>query len=139
MVKHTKRYNKSKKQKRKTKKMTGSDNIFHVQEPWFSHIKEGRKTVEGRLNKGRFSNLREGDIVTWMNNDNNINRMFKTKIVYIKKYNTFSRMIEVEGLETVLPGIKTIDKGVKNIYRKFYSEEKEDKYGVLAIKVEPLE
>jgi ASC-1-like (ASCH) protein len=119
--------------------MTGSNNIFHVQEPWFSHIKEGRKTVEGRLNKGRFSNLRAGDIVTWINNDNNTRRMFKTRIVYIKKYNTFSRMIEVEGLEKVLPGIETIDKGVKDIYRKFYSEKKEDTYGVLAIKVELFE
>jgi ASC-1-like (ASCH) protein len=35
-------------------------------------------------------------------------------------------------LQNVLPGIETIDEGVK-IYRNFYSESDEKKYGVVAI------
>jgi len=33
--------------------------------------------------------------------------------------------------------VKSIEEGVK-VYRRFYSEEKEKKYGVAAIEVEPV-
>ena len=36
-----------------------------VQEPWFSLIKTGIKTIEGRLCKGDFALMRAGDYVTW--------------------------------------------------------------------------
>lgn len=37
--------------------------LEHVSEPWFSLILLGLKTVEGRLNKGRFHDMKEGDII----------------------------------------------------------------------------
>ena len=38
----------------KTLKLFKQDEEFHVplKEPWFSYIKEGKKTIEGRINKG---------------------------------------------------------------------------------------
>ena len=98
---------------------------MNVQEPWFTFIKNGDKTVEGRLNKGRFAELKVGDIIIWQ-------QECQVKISYIKKYDSFKEMLEEEGLDKVLPGIKTIDDGVK-VYRKFYTEEDENKFGVLAI------
>lgn len=47
-------------------------------------------------------------------------------------------MLEKEGLENVLPGVKSIEEGIQ-VYRRFYDEEKEKKYGVVAIEIEPLE
>jgi hypothetical protein len=41
----------------------------NVSEPWFSLILLGLKTVEGRKNKGRFTDMKIGDIVEWKNND----------------------------------------------------------------------
>lgn len=41
-------------------------------------------------------------------------------------------MLEAESLVKVLPGVKTIEEG-EQIYRKFYTEEKERSNGVLAI------
>lgn len=108
--------------------------IMHVQEPWFTHIKEGRKSIEGRLNKGRFANLKKNQIVIWKNGDKKI----KTKIVDIFNYKTFRQMIEQEGLKHSLPGIDTVDNGVNNVYMKFYTPEKEAEFGVLAIKVEVI-
>ena len=35
----------------------------HLSEPWFSLVKLKIKTVEGRLNKGIFVNLKVGDII----------------------------------------------------------------------------
>jgi len=46
-------------------------------------------------------------------------------------------MLKKEGIENVLPGVKNIEEGVQ-IYRQFYSEEREKKYGVVAIEVEPI-
>lgn len=45
--------------------------IEHVSEPWFSLILLGIKKVEGRLNKGRFGEMKEGDIIEWYNDDFN--------------------------------------------------------------------
>lgn len=44
-------------------------------------------------------------------------------------------MLEKEGFENVLFGVKSIEEGVK-VYWKFYLEEKEKKYGVVVIEVE---
>lgn len=35
--------------------MIDNNHKIHVSEPWFTLIKKDDKTVEGRLNKGRFS------------------------------------------------------------------------------------
>uniref|UniRef100_A0A0E0BHL1 ASCH domain-containing protein n=1 Tax=Oryza glumipatula TaxID=40148 RepID=A0A0E0BHL1_9ORYZ len=52
----------------------------------------------------------------------------------IRKYASFSEMLQAEMISEVLPGISSIEQGV-GVYRKFYTEEKESLYGVLAISV----
>jgi ASC-1-like (ASCH) protein len=113
----------------KTSKMV--ELVINVKNPWFNYIKEGRKTIEGRLNKGKFAKFKVGDIVVW----ENARQTVKTKLVRIEKYDTFSDMLANEGLRHVLPNITTIKDGV-DVYRQFYSETKEAEYGVLAIEVE---
>ena len=41
----------------------------NISEPWFSLIKIGLKTVEGRLNKGDFASLTKGDCIKFVNNE----------------------------------------------------------------------
>lgn len=122
---------KYKKYKKKYMDLKGGDSYnMNVQDPWFTFIKDGKKTVEGRLNKGKFAELKINDIVTWING----NRECKTKIRHINKYNSFKEMLEKEGLDKVLPSIESINDGVQ-VYRKFYTEEDEKTYGVLAIRL----
>ncbi|XP_052136079.1 uncharacterized protein LOC127754552 isoform X2 [Oryza glaberrima] len=45
-----------------------------------------------------------------------------------------AEMLQAEMISEVLPGISSIEQGV-GVYRKFYTEEKESLYGVLAISV----
>lgn len=45
---------------------------INVQEPWFSLIKKGIKNVEGRLNKGKFCNLKINDTIIWNNSSGDI-------------------------------------------------------------------
>jgi len=105
----------------------------HVQQPWFSYIKSGEKTIEGRLNKGAFSELCKGDIIKWKNE----NQIIKTKIISIHHHQNFEKMLRTHKLKNVLPGIKTYRDGVK-VYHTFFSHSDIKKYGVLAIKIKRL-
>ena len=104
-----------------------------VSDPWFGYIKSGKKTIEGRKNKGDFKEMEIGDIVKWIHRDDSV----LTKIVGKNEYKTFKEYLETEGLSNCLPGIDTIEDGVK-VYYKYYTLEDEAKYGVLAIKLEKI-
>jgi len=101
---------------------------INVKEPWATYIKNGDKTVEGRLNRGRFKMIDINDIIIF-------NKNIRCKIVDKEIYGSFHKMLEQEGLNKVLPNIDKIKDGVK-IYRLFYNEQHEIKEGVLAIKIE---
>ena len=105
----------------------------NISEPWFSLIKLGLKTVEGRLNKGDFISLIKGDILTITNNELGFERKYEIKITSVHKYKTFSEYLDKEKLEKCLPGIDTIEDGVK-VYYKYYSKIDEDKYNIIAIR-----
>ena len=107
--------------------------IKHVEEPWFGYIRNGKKTIEGRLNKGSFQELKKGDIIHWKNDD----KIIKTKIISIHHHKDFEKMLKARRLYNVLPGIKTYKDGVK-IYSKFFSPFDVKKYGVLAIKIRKI-
>jgi len=106
----------------------------NVKNVWWKEIKSGKKSVEGRLNKGKFAQFKKNDIVIWINTDNK--KECKTKIVRITKYKNFYEYLINEGLRNTLPikEITSIDKGVE-IYYKYYSKEDELKYGILAIEL----
>lgn len=99
-----------------------------IKMPWFKHIRNGVKTVEGRLNKGLFARLNIGDIITWVHKG----KKCKTQVTFKHEYSTFRELLENETLKNVLPGIFNIDEGVK-IYRQYYDKKREKKHGVVAI------
>ncbi len=104
----------------------------HVSEPWFSLIKLGIKKCEGRLNKGDFSKMKKGDVIVFENNDFNFQRSCKCIITAINDYNSFKNYLETEKLDKCLPGIDTINNGVK-IYHNYFTKEDEVKYKIKAI------
>ena len=99
-----------------------------VSQPWYDFIASGRKTVEGRLNRGIFRKIMPDDIIMWKNNES----IFETIVTHIKSYDSFKEMIEDQKLENVLPEIATIGEG-EAIYFKYYSKEDEAEHGVVAI------
>ena len=115
------------------RQLGGEFRKIHVSEPWFTFIKEGKKTVEGRLNKGQFAELHVNDIVIWFNKDST--EEIKTRIIEINLYPSFRNMLEKERLENVLPSKTSLDDGEK-VYYQYYSPEDEKKFGVLAIKLQ---
>lgn len=108
-------------------------NVFcelHVQEPYFSLLNDGRKTIEGRCAGGDYERIKSGALIL-------LNKSVVFEVQDVRKYASFAEMLGVEILDEVLPGVKTIDEGVK-VYRKFYTEEREASNGVLAICVSKL-
>lgn len=101
---------------------------INVQEPYHSLIMNGKKTIEGRLNKGKFSSIQIGDVLEM--------EPEKVQLEVIGKniYSSFKEMIEKEGVENVIPDKSNIDEAV-DVYYKFYTKEQEKKFGVSAIKI----
>ena len=104
-----------------------------VNKIWFDFINQKKKTVEGRLNKGKFKEFKKGDIIYFKNDDKKIKVLIKN----ISSYKTFQEYLEMEGLKRTLPGIKTIEQG-KEVYYTYYTQEKEREFGILAIEVKKI-
>ncbi len=106
---------------------------INISEPWFSLIKNKKKKIEGRLNKGVFATLEKGEVIKFVNND----KSFNVKIKKIVKYNSFEEYLSQEGLKRTLPNIKTIKEGC-DIYYKYYTKEQEKEFKILAIYVKVI-
>uniref|UniRef100_A0A6C0I1G5 ASCH domain-containing protein n=1 Tax=viral metagenome TaxID=1070528 RepID=A0A6C0I1G5_9ZZZZ len=108
---------------------------MHLSEPWFSLISLGIKDVEGRLNRGKFAELKEGDIIEWNNEDFKL-RIISTRIVKITKYKSFTEYIQKEKNKkhNPLPGLPSLDHEL-SVYYKYYSKEDEQQFGVIAIQL----
>jgi ASC-1-like (ASCH) protein len=112
---------------------------LNVHEPWFSHLRNGNKSVEGRLNRGKFAQIRIGDVLILQKSGNVVRKTPNVVFVVhaIKKYSSFLEYLSQEGLARTLPGTKTIDEGVK-VYHAFCNSDDERKYGIAAIHVKRL-
>ncbi|KAI5080475.1 hypothetical protein GOP47_0003658 [Adiantum capillus-veneris] len=103
---------------------------LHVQEPFFSQLKDGSKVIEGRCADGVYNSILPGDVLLF--NDNLL-----VAVKRVNHYCSFSEMLEVEGMDHVLPCVTSMKEGVA-VYRSFYPREKELSKGVLAIHVEHI-
>ena len=68
----------------------------------FRNIMERRKTIEGRLYRGVFKNLKNGDDINFCNGD----EMIKAKVININKYDSFENMLMNEKINNILPDVQ---------------------------------
>lgn len=105
----------------------------------------GRKTIEGRLNKGKFAEYAVGDVVSLRRDyrdaagrlQDGEPGVARVKIVAIRKYNSFLDMTKTENYKLVIPHA-TSAKEAADVYNTYYSADDQKKYGVLAIEVTNL-
>ncbi|XP_021906811.1 uncharacterized protein LOC110821325 [Carica papaya] len=93
-------------------------------------LDDGLKTIEGRCAGGVYNRIAPGTSIL-------VNKCVAFAVEDVHQYASFSEMLEAEGLAKVLPGVETVEEGVQ-VYRKFYTEEKERSNGVIAICVSKL-
>lgn len=105
----------------------------------------GRKTIEGRLNRGKFAEYRPGDIVLLRRDYRDANGVLhdgeadavKVEVVAVRSYNSFLELTRAEGFERVIPGAGSIEAAADE-YNKYYSDDDQQRFGVLAIEIRPL-
>lgn len=109
------------------------------------YIVAGRKTVEGRLKRGKFAEYQPGDQV-WLRRDyrdkNGVlhdgePRQVLVEVTAVRQYATSLDMVTSEGFERVIPYAKTAEEAAAE-YNKYYSADEQAKYGVLAVEFKLL-
>ncbi len=102
----------------------------------------GRKTIEGRLNRGKFAEYQVGDIVL-LRRDHRDERgvlrdgepdAARVEVVAIRQYRSFLDMVSAEGFARVIPSAASAQDAA-NVYNAYYSGDEQAKFGVLAIEV----
>ena len=102
----------------------------------------GRKTIEGRLNRGKFAEYRVGDLVSlrrdWRDESGVLHDgepdAARVRVVAIRHYATFLEMIQAEDWQQVIPRAGSDEAAVEE-YNKYYSADDQQRYGVLAIEI----
>ena len=107
-----------------------------LKKKYFDAIKAGIKTVEGRLNSPKFKDLKPGMNIVFKSTDSDED--LTCKVESLNVYPNFEIMLQKEGLEKMLPGIKTIEEG-NTIYESFPGyKDKVKEIGALAIRLKIL-
>jgi ASC-1-like (ASCH) protein len=101
----------------------------------FEKIKAGTKTVELRLFDEKRRKLSLGDTIEFRKQPEE-SEIIHVRIVALLQYESFSKLFDDFSPEAFGGNDK---KSLLQGVRRFYSPEKEKEYGVLGIKIEPLE
>lgn len=109
---------------------------MNVREPYYSLLRSGVKSVEGRLHKGIFKDwyerIQRGETIhLTITSSGDRSQSFEASIIGARSYDTFEELLVTEGLRHVLPNIRTLADGI-NVYRQFYTAENEQQYGTCA-------
>lgn len=104
----------------------------HRTEPYFTFVKNGQKTIEGRIAKDKYKNIKVDDRFIVHNDDETDS--IEVKVIGIRKYPSIKELLEHEDLQKILPNAKNINEGLE-IYKKFYTEKQQKEFGVIAIEI----
>lgn len=108
--------------------------IKEIKNPWFTWIKEGIKTYEGRLKSGSWDNFDIGQIVMITSNIENPIDKIPVKIIEKRYFGDFKEAYEKLKGKLII-GDYTSEE-VAELYREYFSDKDiENAGGVVAIKV----
>lgn len=111
-------------------------------DPWYTAIRTGAKTVEGRLGTDKFRSLQPGAVLLIRRSAGKGSRAAShaaapplvAVVVKTTQYASFFEYLTQEGLARTLPGTGSLADGVA-VYRHFYSQDQERRHGVFAIHI----
>lgn len=104
----------------------------HLDEPWYSLVLLGIKTVEGRINDERVSNIKIGDSIVFINNELGYERSCRVKITCIVNYDSLQSYLENETIANCLPGVDNMNNALR-IYYSYFTTNDEIEYGIKAL------
>jgi ASC-1-like (ASCH) protein len=77
--------------------MESKEAIIEVENPWFTFLRTGLKTVEGKKANEKWSKIKVGDLVNIVNSKKK-DEAFQMKVEKLNKYKTIEEYLEKEGL-----------------------------------------
>ena len=106
---------------------------MHLNPEPFEKIASGRKTIELRLYDEKRQQIKVGDILVFTNLDNK--EALQTKVVNLHRFAFFQELYS--ELDLVKCGYmkETAHLATPEHMEKYYSKEKQQKYGVLGIEI----
>lgn len=110
------------------------------------HIIAGRKTIEGRLNRSKFTQYKVADTISLRRDVRDAAGILHdgepgavtVKILAIRKYSTFLDLVTEEGYNKVIPDAEDAQSAA-DMYNRYYSAADQARYGVLAIEITVVE
>ena len=107
---------------------------IHLDSDIFEIVKNGTKTVEVRLYDEKRRKLKVGDTLVFLKRPDDIEQI-KTKITNLEVYINFKELIKHYEMKELYLESYTKEKFLEEL-KRFYTEEDQEKYGVLAITFE---
>lgn len=100
----------------------------------FNKIKQGTKKIEIRLNDEKRKSINIGDTIEFTNRKTSEKMLVKVKGLF--KYSNFEELYK--NWDKVILGYDEDDIADPKDMEEYYSKEEQEKYGVLAIKIEKV-
>ena len=107
-----------------------------LQPKYFRYINEGTKRVELRLYDEKRKNINIGDIIEFVK-EPELKESIKVKVIGLLRYNSFRTLVNDLDISIVADSSETKETLLKDL-EEFYTQDKQEKYGVLGIRIEKI-
>lgn len=114
--------------------LTEGEDMTHkmnLQDKYFDFIKNGTKRIELRLNDEKRQQIKIGDSIEFSNEKDK----FTVKVIGLLKYQDFKTLFNDFRIEILADRTMTKEE-LLGVLSEFYTPEKQEKFGVLGIRVE---
>ena len=105
-----------------------------LQPEYYNFILNGTKRIEIRLFDEKRQQIKIGDTIKFLK-EPELNESFEAKVVGLLRYNSFEDMFKDYDISILSDKSMTKDELINDL-EEFYTKEKQNKYGVLGIKIE---
>lgn len=105
-----------------------------LKEPYYSFILNGTKRIEIRLNDEKRQKIKLGDTIKFLKEPDKT-EYFEATVVGLLNYRSFKDLFEDFDIDILCDKSFTKEE-LLNVLQEFYTPEKQQKYGVLGIKLE---
>ena len=105
-----------------------------LQPEYFNFILNGTKRIEIRLNDEKRQNIKLGDKIKFLK-EPDLNESFEAQVIGLLRYNSFEEMFKDYDI-SILSDKSMTKEELIGVLEQFYTKEKQEKYGVLGIRIE---
>ncbi len=110
--------------------------ISALSDPYFELMRAGRKSWEIRLKAKEWAKIKPKDALLLFHRGGK-GEFLVVEVLERREYTSIREALEDIGFQNAIPQAKSIEEALAE-YRRFYSKEKERRYGVMALRVVPI-